>query len=591
MPISFRLVLKWFWKYIRPHQWAFYACLISTTLIYVLATIIPLFYKRLFDAIGAGDRSALAIEAMIGTVGMIGLFALLRWVCYRITGYLIVYFETRVLRNMDEGSFHLILHHSYAFFADNFSGTLMRRVKRFSDAFERLTDSLLFNVLPLAISTIGAVVVLSLRDWRLSTGFFSSVVVLIGANVVYSRWRLKYDIVRSEKDSAVSGTLTDTFTNVMNVKTFARQRFEEERFHAIRAELYASQQKSWYLHENSAAVQAIVMLGVEVGIVYLAVTLWQQGKLTVGDFALIQGYLIAIFDQLRGIGNIMRRIFESISDSKELVEILEQTPDIRDLPRAKVLEVKKGGIKFDRVVFNYHKTRKTIDKLSLTIAPGERVAFVGPSGAGKSTLAKLLLRFYDPDGGHILIDGQDIRRVTQESLHEKIAFVPQDPILFHRTIGDNIRYANLSVTDEQMIEAAKLAHCHEFIDALPEKYGTYVGERGVKLSGGERQRVAIARAILKDAPILLLDEATSSLDSESEAYIQDALLKLMKGRTTIAIAHRLSTIMAMDRIIVLTHGKIADQGTHDELLSREGLYRTLWSIQAGGFLQDEEEDG
>jgi ATP-binding cassette subfamily B protein len=399
---------------------------------------------------------------------------------------------------------------------------------------------------------------------------------------------LKYDIVRSEKDSAVSGTLTDTFTNVVNVKTFARQRFEEERFHAIRAELYAAQQKSWYLHENSAAVQAIVMLFVEIGIVYMAVTLWQQGKLTVGDFALIQSYLIVIFDQLRGIGNIMRRVFESISDSKELVEILELTPDVRDVPRAKALAVKKGAIEFDRVIFNYHKTRKTIDDLSLKIAPGERVAFVGPSGAGKSTLAKLLLRFYDPDGGHILIDGQDIHRVTQESLHEKVAFVPQDPILFHRTIGDNIRYANLNVTDEQMINAARLAHCHEFIDALPDKYNTYVGERGIKLSGGERQRVAIARAILKDAPILLLDEATSSLDSESEAYIQEALMRLMKGRTTIAIAHRLSTIMAMDRIIVLTHGKIADEGTHEELLSREGLYRTLWSIQAGGFLRDEE---
>lgn len=562
--------------------------MLSTTAIYVLATIAPLFYKRLLDGIATSDRSTEAVAAMLVTVGMIGLVIGSRWIFYRITGYLIVFFESRVLNAMDEGMFRQLMYHSYAFFANNFAGTLTRRVKRFSDAFERLTDSFLFNILPLAITTIGAVVVLFMRDWRLSAGFFASVMVILVGNIAFARWRLKFDVARSEKDSAVSGSLTDAFANIVNVKAFARQRFEEDRFHVIRGELLFAQKKSWNLYETSAAVQAFVMLLVEIGIVFTAVKLWQRGILTVGDFVLIQAYLISVFDQLRGIGNIMRRIFESVADAKELVEIVEQMPDVRDIPRAKSIVVKKGTIDFQEVTFNYHKTRKTIDKLSLRIASGERVAFIGPSGAGKSTFVKLLLRFYDADSGHILIDGQDIRRVTQESLRAQIAFVSQDPILFHRTIRENIQYARLDATQEEVEHAAKLAHCHEFIVNLPEGYDTYVGERGIKLSGGERQRVAIARAILKDAPILVLDEATSSLDSESEFLIQDALQTLMKGRTTIAIAHRLSTIMAMDRILVLDGGKIVDQGTHDELLKRGGLYQKLWNIQAGGFLTEGE---
>ncbi len=562
--------------------------MLSTTAIYVLATIAPLFYKRLLDGIATSDRSTEAVAAMLVTVGMIGLVIGSRWIFYRITGYLIVFFESRVLNAMDEGMFRQLMYHSYAFFANNFAGTLTRRVKRFSDAFERLTDSFLFNILPLAITTIGAVVVLFMRDWRLSAGFFASVMVILVGNIAFARWRLKFDVARSEKDSAVSGSLTDAFANIVNVKAFARQRFEEDRFHVIRGELLFAQKKSWNLYETSAAVQAFVMLLVEIGIVFTAVKLWQRGILTVGDFVLIQAYLISVFDQLRGIGNIMRRIFESVADAKELVEIVEQMPDVRDIPRAKSIVVKKGTIDFQEVTFNYHKTRKTIDRLSLRIASGERVAFIGPSGAGKSTFVKLLLRFYDADSGHILIDGQDIRRVTQESLRAQIAFVSQDPILFHRTIRENIQYARLDATQEEVEHAAKLAHCHEFIVNLPEGYDTYVGERGIKLSGGERQRVAIARAILKDAPILVLDEATSSLDSESEFLIQDALQVLMKGRTTIAIAHRLSTIMAMDRILVLDGGKIVDQGTHDELLKRGGLYQKLWNIQAGGFLTEGE---
>ena len=590
MTITIRQVLAWFWRYAKPYKWALFACALSTVILHIVDIIVPLFYKRLFDVIGTSERTDAVLGVLLSTIGAIALFTFLRWIFFRIGGFLLVYFESRTLAKMDEGSFSRILDHSYSFFANNFSGTLTRRVKRFSDAFERLTDSLIWNIIPLFIMTTGALIVLSIRNIWLGVGMGVSFALIFGANIAFARWRMKYDTDRAEKDSAVSGALTDAFTNVVNIKTFARKSFEQERFSGIRTQLLRSQAKSWNLYEISNSVQAFAMFLVEIGIMTIAVILWRQGRITIGDFALIQGYLIALFDQLWNIGNMLRRIFESIADAKELVEIMERIPDIRDVPRAKDISVAAGAIAFEDVSFNYHKTRKTIDHLSLDIKPGERVAFVGPSGAGKSTLAKLLLRFYDADGGHIRVDGNDIRRMTQESVRRAVAFVPQDPILFHRTIGDNIRYAKLDATQEDVEAAAKLAHCHEFIVDLPEGYGTFVGERGIKLSGGERQRVAIARAILKNAPILVLDEATSSLDSESEAYIQDALLTLMKGRTTIAIAHRLSTIMAMDRIIVLKDGKIEDEGTHDELLSREGLYKNLWNIQAGGFLVQGEGD-
>jgi ABC-type multidrug transport system fused ATPase/permease subunit len=270
-----------------------------------------------------------------------------------------------------------------------------------------------------------------------------------------------------------------------------------------------------------------------------------------------------------------------------MIEIFDTPHGVKDTTDAKPLVVGKGSIALEHVSFGFSEERIILEDFSLTIAAGEKVALVGPSGAGKSTVTKLLLRMYDVTSGAVKVDDQDISKVTQKSLRSAISFVPQEPILFHRSLRDNIRYGRPDASDEEVIEAAKKAHCHEFIESLAEGYDTHVGERGVKLSGGERQRVAIARAILKNAPILILDEATSALDSESEALIQDALRVLMEGKTVIVIAHRLSTIMTMDRIIVIEGGKIAAEGTHDELVNHQGgLYQKLWSIQAGGFIQD-----
>jgi ATP-binding cassette subfamily B protein len=292
-----------------------------------------------------------------------------------------------------------------------------------------------------------------------------------------------------------------------------------------------------------------------------------------------------MYEKLWNAGKNIRAVYESISDANEMTALLIQPRSIVDKEGAGALDVKNGEIVFENMSFKYGQ-REIMKDFNLSIKAGERVAFVGPSGGGKSTILKLLFRFYDLSGGKITIDGQNIAEVTQDSLRQSLSLVPQDPILFHRPLIENIRYARQDATDEEVIRASKLAHAHEFIEKSQHGYQTMVGERGIKLSGGERQRIAIARAILKDAPILILDEATSSLDSESEMLIQDALNTLMKGRTTIVVAHRLSTIMAMDRIVVIKDGTIVEEGKHDELLKAEqGMYQKLWEIQAGGFVK------
>ena len=376
-------------------------------------------------------------------------------------------------------------------------------------------------------------------------------------------------------------------TNQNTIILFNNFKKESESFAATSNDQARAQRLTWDLSGIADAVQIFLMILVEFVVFYYAIKYWELGAITIGTFVLIQSYIIGLSHKLWDFGRIIKNMHEAFADSKEMVEILATPHEIKNLPGATKLEVKQGEIVFKDVQFNFNETRAVLEGFNMAINGGEKVALIGPSGAGKSTIIKTLLRMYDLTDGEILIDGQDIKRVTQESLRQNISLVPQDPILFHRSLLENIRYGRYAASEQEVIEAAKLAHCDEFIESLPLKYETLVGERGIKLSGGERQRIAIARAILKNAPILVLDEATSSLDSHSESLIQDALDKLMEGKTSIVIAHRLSTIRKMDRIVVVENGKVIEDGDHDTLLAKEdGLYKKLWNLQAGGFIKE-----
>jgi ATP-binding cassette subfamily B protein len=488
------------------------------------------------------------------------------------------------MANLERKGFDYLLGHSSNFFANNFTGSLVRKVRRLSRAFEEFSDNILWELFPLLIIITGSMIVISFRSMAIVLMTVAWLIVFIVTNYIVARWKLRYDEQKAEKDSEVTGVLADALTNQINVKLFTNQVFEKGLFHAITEQFRKLRTYSWNLSEINDALQYGLMIIIEFGVMYLAIDLWSQGKFTIGDFALLQGYLVSLFIHVHGLGRVIRRMYEAFADAKEMVAILNTPHDIVDTKSAKDLIVGKGKIDFKNITFRYRKTRAVFKNFGLTIKPGEKVAFVGPSGSGKTTIVQLLLRMHDVQKGVVEIDEQNISKVTQNSLRKHIALVPQDPILFHRTLMENIRYGRLDATNKEVREAAKKAHCEEFVSKLPEKYNTYVGERGIKLSGGERQRIAIARAILSDAPILVLDEATSSLDSESESYIQEALTELMKNKTTIVIAHRLSTILKMDRIIVMKHGKIADSGTHKQLARKKGLYKNLWEIQSSGFI-------
>lgn len=399
---------------------------------------------------------------------------------------------------------------------------------------------------------------------------------------------MKFDLERSEAESKATALLADSITNTANVKLFNGYAREVQSFRDANYKVRKLRHFTWQLDGIFDGIQGFLVIVLEVGLFAFAIQLWKQGVITAGDFILLQSYIIIIIYDIWNFGKIIRYLYTDLADAEEMTVTLTTPHGITDVHQAADLEVTAGAITFKKADFFYHNTRKIISHLNLEIKAKEKVAFVGPSGAGKSTVVKLIMRNYDLTGGKIMIDKQDIAKVTQESLWQAVSLVPQDPILFHRTLLENIRYGKPDATDEEVIAAAKLAHCDEFIQEFPEKYTTFVGERGVKLSGGERQRVAIARAILRNAPILVLDEATSSLDSESESLIQDALNNLMRNKTVIVIAHRLSTIMKMDRIVVINRGTIVEEGSHAELLKQpQGLYQQLWKLQAGGFMADQ----
>ena len=587
MHITNSRVLQLFWQHLRPYlgyEVAILVCVAIGEFSGLIAA--PWFYKQFFDTLtqAQGVPSDTVMQELFHVLFIIAVLRGVSWLTYRASGFLTCYLQPRVMVDISYTSFSKLLNHSHQFFTNHFAGGLVKRINRLTRAFETVADNIQFQILPLLISTIGTVLVIFSRSQTVGIAIILFILLYMGTNAWFVVHRMKYIIQRAAKDSEVTGVLSDAISNSHTIQLFNGHDHEVTLFKRISEEWRKLMSLTWRMNEWSFAVQVGLTVTVEIVVVYISLLRWRQGLLTVGDFALFQGYLIALNGKLWNFSKMLKSFYEAFADAREMVEIIDAPYEIKDKKRAKDLKIRKGAVHFQHVQFSYHELKKILSGLDLQIKPKEKMALVGPSGAGKSTITKILFRFFDIQKGEIQIDGQDISEVSLHSLREAIALVPQEPILFHRTLLDNIRYGRLDATDEEIIEAAKRAHCHEFISALPQGYQTYVGERGVKLSGGERQRVAIARALLKDAPILVLDEATSSLDSESEQLIQEALHELMRDKTVIVIAHRLSTIMQMDRIAVLKDGKVADIGTHHELLRRDGVYKTLWDIQAGGFL-------
>lgn len=548
----------------------------------------PLFMRTFFNTLVTGTPTPELISSLVSTLAIIGALAFTNWAFLRLEFFALVAFDGKVLRDLYDVAFRYLIRHSYFFFSNQFAGTLTRRVGRFSKSFETLSDSLIMQFIPTGIFVLGAIVILWQRNALLGIALLAWVVIVVTVQMIALRLQRPLRLMRTERDSELTGAIADAIGNQNTITLFSAGEFEIGRVNEVAQRWYKTTIKSWHASEITWGVLSLLAAAVNVGLLGLALYLWSRHELTIGDFVLIQAYLLTAIERLFGINRELRGFNEAIADAGEMTEILTSEHDVKDVPGAPKLAVSDAHIRFSKVEFNFQEEHAILSDFSVDIQGGEKIALVGPSGAGKSTITKLLLRLYDVKSGMIQIDGTDIASVTQDSLRDAIAFVPQEPILFHRTLMENIRYGKRDATEEEVKEAARQAHCLEFIEKTPQGFNTYVGERGIKLSGGERQRIAIARAILKNAPILVLDEATSSLDSESEALIQDALAKLMEGKTVIAIAHRLSTVMKMDRIIVIENGKVVTTGTHDELVRHEGgLYKKLWEIQAGGFIQDD----
>lgn len=485
-----------------------------------------------------------------------------------------------------------LLGQSMSFFQNEFAGRIATKLMQSSLAIRETVLKLLDVLLYVAVYFSGIVFVVAGSDFRLMAPLFAWLIIYVCIMTYFIPKLQSISSKQADARSVMTGRIVDTYTNISTVKLFS---------HSKRESGYAQDSMSSFLdtvYKQMRLVTGLVFCVwitnslLIISVTGLSISFWIQGVITTGTIAAAVGLVLRLFGMSQWIMWEVSALFENIGTVKDGMNTIAKPLSVLDAADAKPLKVSAGEIVFDEVTFHYGKGRGVFEKLSLTIRPGEKVGVVGRSGAGKSTLVNLLLRFYDVEGGRILIDGQDIAKVTQESLREQIGMVTQDTSLLHRSVRDNIIYGRPDATEEKMMDVARQARAHEFIPQLSDikgrhGYDAHVGERGVKLSGGQRQRIAIARVLLKDAPILILDEATSALDSEVEAAIRENLYKLMRGKTVIAIAHRLSTIAAMDRLVILDEGRVIEDGTHTALVARKGLYAQLWAHQSGGFLGED----
>jgi ATP-binding cassette, subfamily B, bacterial len=581
---AFKDVLSFTIRHWREQPWRIFA-VTGLVLLSALADVLtPMFAGHLVDAIASGSagnpaawHAALTAFCILAGLGL-GATLLRQGVFMNI-----IALTLRMMSKIAANAFHRVQRFSTDWHANNFAGSTVRKITRGMWALDILNDTLLIALFPSLVMLVGSTILLGAR-WPLmglvvglGSALYIAVTAMLSLGFVAPAARLA-----NAWDTRMGGALADAVSCNAVVKAFGAETREEALLARIIGKWRHRTRRTWVRGTLNGGVQGAMLVLIQASILGAAMLMWARGRASVGDitfaltmFFMLQGYL-------REVGMHIRNLQRSVNDMEELVSLEKQPLGIEDRKGARPITIGKGEIRFEHVTFHYGSLATALyDDFSVRIAPGERIGLVGHSGSGKTTFIKLIQRLYDVTGGRITIDGQDIAHVTQASLRSQIAIVQQEPVLFHRSLAENIAYARPGASRTEIERAAKLASAHDFIVSLPDGYDTLVGERGIKLSGGERQRVAIARAFLADAPVLILDEATSSLDSEGEVLIQKAMERLMVGRTTLVVAHRLSTVRALDRLLVLDKGRIVEEGSHDALIQLEnGLYRRLFERQA-----------
>lgn len=569
----------------KPHKWWALLAMITAGSAQVVEIFQIWVIAQLIDTFAGAETSAAQLEALTYWGAIFLLLLILSIVLWRTSGFSGIRWVIEANATAYKELYEYVVHHSHTYFTNQFAGSLSNKVSNAVDGSTRLTERTLWGAWPEILSLFAIFFVFAQVHILIGVIAGGITIVLFLFNIWFIKKRRPHVVAYSAASSKLRGEGVDLLTNIAATRQYSRREAEIARLEATIRDRVRKDKKQWFMGEwlmvSNSAIGFCMMFAV-LGMVYV---LLQNNLATAGSLVLVLMLLSRMLHIFNMVGNMMNGFVRMYGEVEEGLETILRSYDIVDTPGATKLTTDGGEITWKDVQFQFGEN-SVFENFNLTIKPGERIGLVGPSGAGKTTFVSLLLRQHDLESGEILIDGQNIAHVTQDSLREHIAVVPQEPMLFHRSVRENIAYGKPNATDDEIIAVAKKAQAHEFISLIAEGYKTLVGERGVKLSGGQKQRVAIARAMLKNAPILVLDEATSALDSESEVAIQKALHELMEGKTVIAVAHRLSTLREMDRIIVLENGHVVEDGNHESLSQAGGTYARLWEHQAGGFLQD-----